>query len=624
MGLKLQGYHNTEMSCQYPVKKIFSPYRICPIGAHIDHQGGAVLGRTIDLGTTLEYDLLETSEIRLMSNQFGESNFIIGALDRLHWSRYAQAAARVLKVRRGMSAHLNGSFIGSGLSSSASVGLAYLMALADVNGIELSAAQLVQLEYQLEHNELDLQIGLLDPLTIVYGKRDTLLFMDTVAASASPIPDPPSGSFAWIVAFSGLSRELTKSGYNVRVAECHEAAARLKLGAKILSDVPREVFEERKMSLPENLRRRAMHFFTEVERVGQGAQAWRESNLELFGHLMNQSCQSSIRNYESGSDVLRELHELISQTDGIYGSRFSGGGYGGCVVALAQRDLAEAACFEITERFRQLHPELLAQVFVANTCDGLDSSAVAGGASLVTRSPASAILLAGGRGKRQRPYTDIMPKPLLEVNGRPTLDYVLSAVARAGIERVCIVTHHLEERIFGYVGDGSKWNLSATFAHQNELRGSGDALRAVPKDWVPDEPVMVLATDYILEEDCLLELVQAHERTRADITMSLKECPVEELVLRSSVEVDSNWRVNRIVEKPKLEEIMSPYAASVMFILPPPIWEYLAKVQPSPRGEIELQSAVEMMIQDGYKAFGLLQPAPREWSAGLMEKVERS
>jgi dTDP-glucose pyrophosphorylase len=225
----------------------------------------------------------------------------------------------------------------------------------------------------------------------------------------------------------------------------------------------------------------------------------------------------------------------------------------------------------------------------------------------------SAILLAAGRGKRQRPYTDVTPKPLLEVNGRTTLDYVLTATARAGIERVCIVTNHLEEKIFEYVGDGSTWNLSVTFAHQTELNGNGGALLAVSKEWLHDEPVMVIATDYILEENSLLELVEAHQRHNADITMSLKECPVEELLSRSSVDVDSDWRVKRIIEKPKRDEIMSLYAASILFIFPSAIWEYLQKIKPSARGEIEMQSAVQMMIEDGYKAFGLLQPAPQEW-----------
>lgn len=229
----------------------------------------------------------------------------------------------------------------------------------------------------------------------------------------------------------------------------------------------------------------------------------------------------------------------------------------------------------------------------------------------------SAILLAAGRGKRQRPYTDVIPKPLLEVNGRATLDYVLRAVAKAGIQRVCIVTNHLEEKIFEYVRDGSKWDLSVTFAHQIELRGNGDALRSVPLDWIRDEPVIVLATDYILEENAVLQLVEAHQNYNADITMSLKECPIEELTARSSVDVDSHWQVKRIIEKPKPEEIMSPYAASILFILPAQIWDYAAKLEPSPRGEIEMQSATQKMIEDGYKAYGVLQPAPIEWDASI-------
>ena len=352
-------------------RHIFSPYRICPIGAHVDHQGGVVLGRTISIGTTLEYEPLGINEIHLTSDQFGKARFLIGELDLHGWARYAQAAARVLDLKRGMTAHVTGSLIGSGLSSSASVGLAYLKALAEVNDVELTAEQLVELEYRLEHDELKLQIGLLDPLTVVNGQRDALLFMDTVTGSVSPIPDPPSSRFTWIIAYSGLSRELTKSGFNVRVEECRAAASLLKVGAKILSDVPREDFERKKKTLPENLRRRAEHFFTEVKRVHDGARAWEEANFERFGQLMNESCESSIHNYESGSDILIELYVLVSQTEGIYGSRFSGGGYGGCVVALSKREAAEKVCAEISEQFSRLYPELPSRVFVAEMGDGL-------------------------------------------------------------------------------------------------------------------------------------------------------------------------------------------------------------------------------------------------------------
>lgn len=230
----------------------------------------------------------------------------------------------------------------------------------------------------------------------------------------------------------------------------------------------------------------------------------------------------------------------------------------------------------------------------------------------------SAILLAAGRGKRQRPYTDTTPKPLLPVRGRATLDYVLTAVKRAGVERVCIVTRHLEEKIFEYMGNGSQWDLEVTFAHQKELHGTGDALLSIPREWIREEPVMVTATDYILRENDLLDLVQAYKEKHADISMSLKQCPVEELVSRSSVDVDPYWRVKRIIEKPTRQEIMSPYAASILFILPSQLWSYLAKLQPSPRGEIEMQAAVQRMIEDGFQAFGLLQPAPEEWKPELI------
>lgn len=227
----------------------------------------------------------------------------------------------------------------------------------------------------------------------------------------------------------------------------------------------------------------------------------------------------------------------------------------------------------------------------------------------------SAILLAAGRGRRQRPFTDTIPKPLLPVRGRPTLDYVLTAVKRAGINRVCVVTHYLEERIFDYAGNGSKWGLDVIFAHQNELRGNGDALMSVPQEWLRSEPVIVAATDYALGENVLLELLEAHGQHGADITVSLKECPPEEMMSRSSVEVDGAGYVKRIVEKPPPGQIVGPYAASVLFILPPLFWEYLPRIKSSPRGEIEMQSAVQNMIEDGFRVFGLLQSAPEEWQA---------
>ncbi len=231
--------------------------------------------------------------------------------------------------------------------------------------------------------------------------------------------------------------------------------------------------------------------------------------------------------------------------------------------------------------------------------------------------PTSAILLAAGRGKRQRPFTDRVPKPLLPIGARNTLDFTLAAAARAGIERVCIVTHHLEEQIWAYVGDGARWGLQAVFCHQPGMAGSGDAVRTVLDalpGWIRrEQPLLVAATDYILPENALADLVAAQAESGCDLAVSLKECPPEELSARSSVVLEPGWRVRRVVEKPAPGEAPSRFTAALIYILPPRIWEVLPLVPVSPRGEVELPSAVNLLLESGSTALGLLQPTPGEW-----------
>jgi galactokinase len=361
------------------IETVISPYRICPLGAHIDHQGGPVLGRTINTGTVLAFAPSQAPEIRLHSKHFGQISFPIEqSPDMQHWSRYAQAAAMALSkkfpLKHGFAGFVNGTLIGAGLSSSASVILAYLQALAQVNGLSLAQDELVALEFQAEHDILGLQIGILDPATIVHGRADALLYIDTLSETVTPIPDSViARDWVWLVAYSGISRQLLQSGYNNRVAECREVAALLKVGASRLCEVPSEKFLEYQYYLPVHLRRRARHFYGEVKRVHKGGQAWAESDAETFGMLMKQSCKSSINLYESGSPVLVDLNNIVSKAAGVYGSRFSGGGYGGCVVGLAERAAAESAVSEIGERFAAMHPELAEQaaVYMVETADGL-------------------------------------------------------------------------------------------------------------------------------------------------------------------------------------------------------------------------------------------------------------
>ncbi len=342
-------------------RQLFVPYRIVPLGAHVDHQGGHLLGRPIPAGTVLAYAPLDTPEIRLISRNFPEgATFDIGApVDPDHWGRYARAAALALAndnaLSRGLVGVIDGPLIGAGLSSSASVGLAYLQALADVNGIALSPAELVELSYRIEHGYLGLDNGIADQSVILWGQADALVQVDIPQRQARLIPDPPSVfGTGWLIAYSGVQRELTNGGvYNQRVGECREAARWLDTTAKGLGDVSPDRFAQRSADMPDLLRRRATHYFSEIRRVSEGAAAWSVGDVVRFGQLMNESCRSSIEQYESGHRTTIALHDLMSAAPGVYGSRFSGGGHGGCVVALAEGSQAEEATVEIMNRYRQ-------------------------------------------------------------------------------------------------------------------------------------------------------------------------------------------------------------------------------------------------------------------------------
>lgn len=231
--------------------------------------------------------------------------------------------------------------------------------------------------------------------------------------------------------------------------------------------------------------------------------------------------------------------------------------------------------------------------------------------------PRFAVLLAAGRGKRLQPYTDATPKPLLSMNGRPTLDHVLEAVANAGIQHVCLVTHHLANQIEQYVGDGSKWGMTAVFCNQAELRGTAHALQMAanshPASFQDTPSFLLAATDYILPGNYLTDLVHAHTQNGSDITISLKKMTLDEVTGRSSVAFSAAGGIDRIVEKPAPGQAPSEYVASLITILPTRIKCYLDDMTPSPRGEYEVQTIINRLIADGYQAQGIVQSTPPEW-----------
>lgn len=372
------------------IRIIASPYRISPIGAHIDHQGGPVLGMTINAYTLLAYSKAKDDRVSLRSlNYPGRVSLRLLELEEntgSFWGTYVWGAALALRqtygIQRGINGLVTGHLPGGGLSSSASVLLAYITALADANDIQLDPWELINLTQQAENEHIGLKNGILDQTSIVFGQAGRLLHIDTLkpdvlTMEASQDTEP----FRILIAFSGYSRELTTTGYNLRVSECREAA-RLLSGfdggpaAKRLGNVKKEVFETHGTKLPGNLYRRARHFFSEKDRVAWGVGAWTRGAMRTFGKLMNASCKSSIEDYECGSQPIHDLQQIVSQTRGVLGARFSGGGFGGCVVGLVKTQEAVDAVKEIKIAYQKRHPEVAdtAHVHLADSVCGLECS----------------------------------------------------------------------------------------------------------------------------------------------------------------------------------------------------------------------------------------------------------
>lgn len=370
-----------------PENVSFCPYRIAPLGAHIDHQLGAINGFAIDKGIHIAYGKKESGICELRSLNFDKrAQFHVNDIPEEKvgdWADHCRAAAKMLsekyRLRYGISAVIEGSLPIGGLSSSASVIIAFLSALTSVNGIELDTWEIINMAKNAENRYVGVNCGKLDQSCEVLCRKDNLLFLDCVDDSFQLIPWKGK-EFKIAIFFSGLERSLANSAYNLRQDECKAAAYNLlafsgmpygKFSDTVLRNVPREVFEEYKDRLPESFRKRATHFFTEYQRALDGVTAWKNGDIEEYGRLIFESGRSSIENYECGCPELIKLYEIMTKTPGIYGGRFSGAGFKGCCMALVDPDMTDEITYSVTEEYLRAFPELDGK-FMAAICNSAD------------------------------------------------------------------------------------------------------------------------------------------------------------------------------------------------------------------------------------------------------------
>ncbi|MBQ7919781.1 MAG: GHMP kinase [Lachnospiraceae bacterium] len=371
--------------------KIFTPYRVCPLGAHVDHQLGVVTGFAIDKGVTLEFEPTEDGSIYVVSKNFpGEVAFHVSDEPEreMNWGDFIRGAVIMLSQKytltRGISGVIEGTLPIGGLSSSAAVILTYLNALCKVNDIHLTPQGIIDLAIRVERGYIGVNVGKLDQSCEVYCKEGCLLVLDTLDDSGRNIPvnkDMPP--FEIMIMFSGVERSLAGSAYNARVDECKSAAYAIKALSGMeygkyadtyLRDIPEGVYEAYKDKIPESFGKRAKHYFSEQQRVRKGVEAWKKGDIVTFGQMMFASGRSSIENYEAGSKQLTKLQNIIENVDGIYGGRFSGAGFNGCSMAIIDPAKREQIIELVTEKYLEAFPELTGKfsIHICKTANGVE------------------------------------------------------------------------------------------------------------------------------------------------------------------------------------------------------------------------------------------------------------
>jgi galactokinase len=387
-----------------PTGHVRSPLRVCPLGAHVDHQDGLVTGMAVNEYVDFVYDPDDAGFVRVQSLDFPDEDYFgIEAVPGMlpgFWGNYLRGSvlslARDYKLRRGLSGVVRGKLPMGGLSSSAAVTTAYLLALCDVNGIDCSKEDLIQYSHWVEKDYIGLKNGILDQSANVLSKDGYLMSMDCATGKWELVPKGDSmPAFSVVIVNSGFNKALIGTDYNNRVDECKIAASVLQelthgkisayRDAKLRNIDPADWAAHRD-ELPGRFGRRAKHFFTEIDRVRRGVEAWKAGDLAAFGRLMVESGESSVHDYECGCPELITIFDVMKTCPGIYGARFSGAGYRGCCIGLADPSAKAELERRLAAVYPVKHPQF-ADKYKVYFCKTADGAAVADSVRTAKKDP---------------------------------------------------------------------------------------------------------------------------------------------------------------------------------------------------------------------------------------------
>ena len=339
-----------------------APGRVNLIGEHTDYNDGFVLPAAIEYYSRVGVAPRPDRKLMLYSETFRET-FEVDLDDpnpvpRKRWTDYPQGVAVILeragKRLRGANLLIEGDVpIGAGLSSSAALEVSVALALLANSDIAVDRVELAKLCQRAENEFVGARCGIMDQFASACGARDRALLLDCRSLELRLLPIDPSVSL--VACNTMVKHEVARSEYNTRRAECEEGVRLLSPflpHIRALRDVTLADLEKYSSALPDVIYRRCRHIVTEDARVLDAATALETGNSKRFGELMGESHISMRDDFEISCHELDIMVEMAVMTDGVLGSRMTGGGFGGCTINLVRSDAVKkfvgdmAGCYE--------------------------------------------------------------------------------------------------------------------------------------------------------------------------------------------------------------------------------------------------------------------------------------
>ena len=341
---------------------VAAPGRVNVIGEHTDYNDGFVLPMAIERYAIMAADAAATpGQVSSYDTHFKESATVHVSAPvtkgQPKWSNYIRGVLagfqnRGMKIPALDVAFMSTVPLGGGLSSSAALEVCTATLLEAATGKAIDPIEKALLAQKAEHDFAGVPCGIMDQFISALGREGHLLLLDcrTRKTELVPMSDP---AVALLVINTNVKHELSGGEYAERRAQCEEAAK--NLGVKSLRDVTPDQLEQGKAKLSEVVYRRARHVIGEIERTTHAAEGIRASNWPSVGNLMYASHTSLRDDYEVSCaelDAVVEIAEDIGYQGGVYGCRMTGGGFGGCCVALVKADCVDAITKKIAADYK--------------------------------------------------------------------------------------------------------------------------------------------------------------------------------------------------------------------------------------------------------------------------------